>query len=122
MATGISSAAADTALAAIAAAYPWVKLHVGDPGSAGTANPATETTRKQASWNAASGNHIDNSGALTWTSIAGSEDATYATGWSASSAGTFGWSAPITAGAYTAGDTYNVAAGAIDLAFTNLAS
>jgi hypothetical protein len=24
----------------------WAKLHLGDPGSAGTANPAAETTRR----------------------------------------------------------------------------
>lgn len=122
MATGISSAAADVALAAIVAAYPWIKLHVGDPGADGTGNPATETTRKQATFNAASGNHVDNSGSISWTTIAGSEDATHATGWSASSAGTFGWSATITAAAYTAGDTVTVPAGDIDLAFSTLAS
>lgn len=122
MATGISSAAADTALNAITAAYPWIKLHTGDPGSAGTANAATETTRKQVTWASASGNHIDNSATVTWTNISGSQDATHVTGWSASTAGTFGWSGTITANAYTAGDTYTIAIGDIDLAFSTLAS
>ena len=122
MATGISSAAADTALGAITAAYPWIKLHTGDPGSAGTSNAATETTRKQVTWASASGNAVSNSGAVTWTNIAGSQDATHVTGWTASTAGTFGWSGTITANAYTAGDTYTIAIGDIDLAVSTLAS
>lgn len=122
MATGISSAAAATALDAIAAAYPWMKLHIGDPGSAGTSNAATETTRKQVTWAAASGNTLSNSAVVTWTNISGSQDATHATFWTASTNGTFGFSATITANAYTAGDTFNVAIGDIDLAFSTLAS
>lgn len=118
MATGFGSAGANTALDALAAAYPWIKLHIGDPGANGTANPATETTRKQASWNSSSGGSVSNSGALTWTSISGSEDATHFTAWSASSAGTFGFSGTITANAYTAGDTYTIASGALTASVT----
>lgn len=109
MAEGFGSAGANTALDALAAAYPWVKLHIGAPGSAGTSNPATETTRKQVTWAAASAGSVANSVAVTWTSIAGSEDATHFSCWTASSAGTFGFSGTITANAYTAGDTYTIA-------------
>lgn len=118
MAEGFGSAGANTALDALVAAYPWIKLHTGAPGSAGTSNAATETTRKQASWNAASGGSVSNSGALTWTNIAGSQDATHFTAWTASSGGTFGFSGTITANAYTAGDNYSVAAGALTASVT----
>lgn len=118
MTTGLGSAGANTGLDAIAAAYPWIKLHIGDPGAAGTANAATETTRKQATWAAASGGSVANSAQLQWTSIAGSQDATHFSAWTASTAGTFGFSGTITANGYTAGDTYTVAIGALTASFT----
>lgn len=92
----------------------FMQLHVGDPGAAGTSNVATETTRQNvlASWGTPSGGVVANDAAITWTSIAGSQDATHFSLWSASSAGTFKGSGTITANAYTAGDTYNVAIGA----------
>ena len=42
-----------------------VKLHIGDPGEDGTANPAAETTTKSVAFGAASGGTATNSGALT---------------------------------------------------------
>ena len=39
----------------------WLQLHVGDPGAAGTANPAAETTRQQVTLNSASGGSATNS-------------------------------------------------------------
>lgn len=118
MATGASAAGANTMLDALAAAFPWVKLHTGDPGAAGTSNAATETTRKQATWAAASGGSVANSAILSWTNIAGSQDASHFSAWSASSGGTFGFSGTITANAYTAGDTYSVAVGALTSSLT----
>lgn len=118
MAVGLGSAGANTALDALGAAYSWIKLHTGDPGSAGTTNAATETTRKQATWGAASGGTMSNTNALTWTSIAGSQDATHFTAWTASTNGTFGFSGTITANGYTAGDTYTVAIGDLDVSLT----
>lgn len=118
MADGLGPAGANTALDAIVAAYPWIKLHTGAPGSAATANAATETTRKQATFAAASGGSVASNGALSWTNIAGSQDATDFSAWTASSAGTFGFSGVITANAYTAGDTYSVASGGLTASFT----
>lgn len=118
MATGLSAAGANSGLDAIAAAFPWIKLHTADPGAAATTAAATETTRKQATWAAASSGSVANSALLTWTSIAGSQDATHFSAWSASSAGTFGFSGTITANAYTAGDIYEVAIGGVAASFT----
>jgi hypothetical protein len=116
--TGFGSAGANAALDAVGAAYPWIKLHTGDPGAAGTANAATETTRKQATWAAAAAGVLANSAGLQWTAIAGSQDATHFSAWSASTAGTFGFSGTITANGYTAGDTYDVAAAALTASLT----
>lgn len=118
MAEGFGTPGANTALDALVAAYPWIKMHVGAPGSAGTANPATETTRKQASWAAASGGATSNSGALTWTAVAGSEDFTHFTAWTASTNGNFGFSGTVTANAVTAGDTFTIATGDLDVSVT----
>jgi hypothetical protein len=110
MATGLGSAGANTGLDAVAGAYTWVKLHVGDPGTA--------ATRKQATWTAASSGAISNNGALTWTNVAGSEDFTHFTVWTASTAGTFGFSGTVTANAVTAGDTFTIATGDLDVSLT----
>lgn len=119
MATGFGPSGAGTALDALVAAYQWVKLHVGDPGAAGTANPASETTRKQTAWNATgSDGVVETSGAISWTNISGSEDSTAFTVWTASSAGNFGFSGAVTANSYVAGDTLSVAAGAITASVT----
>ena len=118
MATGLGSAGANTALDALVAAYPWIKLHTGDPGAAGTSNAATETTRKQAAWSASSGGATSNSGVLTWSGVAGSEDYTHFTAWTASSGGSFGFSGTITANPVTAGDTLTIAAGDLDVSLT----
>lgn len=116
MATGLSSAAANTALDAALANYTWVKLHTGDPGSAGTSNAATETTRKQATWRASASGASSQSNALTWTTVAGSEDYTHFTVWTASTAGSFGFSGVLTANPVTAGDTFTIAIDDLDVA------
>lgn len=113
MAEGLSVAAANAALDTVAAAYPWIKPHIGAPGPNGTSNAATETTRKQASWAAASGGAIATSAQLQWTNVAGSEDWTNFSAWSASSGGTFGYSGDITANPLVAGDTLTIATGGL---------
>jgi hypothetical protein len=124
MAEGISSYTATAVLNAIgnntsfAVATAYLQLHTGAPGSAGTANVATETTRKAVSFGVASAGAIANDVAVTWTGIAGSQDATHWSLFDASSAGNFLGSGTITASAYTAGDTLTFAIGDIDLAFT----
>lgn len=118
MAEGWGPTAANSALNTLVAAYPWVKLHTAAPGSAGTSNAATETTRKQVTWGSASGGAVSSSAQIQWTNVAGSEDFTHATFWTASTAGTFGFSGTVTSSAVTAGDTYTVASGDVDVAVT----
>jgi hypothetical protein len=100
----------------------WIKLHVGDPGAAGTLNAATETTRKQASFAAASSGSMATDAALTWTAVAGTEDYTHYSSWSASSGGTFQFSGTITANAVTAGDDFNIASGGLTFTLTTVAA
>lgn len=118
MATGWGPAGAATALDAAKAVYVWIQAHVGDPGAAGTANPAAETTRQQVTWGTVTNGAMSNSATLTWTNVAGSEDWTHFTAHSASTAGNFGWSGTITANPVAVGDTLTFAAGALTTSVT----
>jgi hypothetical protein len=124
MATGLSSYLANKWLDALGNATsfsvstPYVKLHIGDPSSAGTANPATETTRKLASFAVAASGALASDADISWTNIAGSEDATHFTCWDALTAGNFLFSGTITANPYTAGDTYTISAGQLAVSLT----
>lgn len=96
----------------------YIQLHTADPGAAGTTSVATETTRKAVSFGAASSGAISNDADISWTNIAGSQDATHFSLWDASTAGNFLGSGTITANAYTAGDTYTIPTGDLDLSLT----
>lgn len=114
MAEGWGPTAGNAALTTATTTYRFVQLAIGAPGAAGTANPAAETTRKEVtSWGTATGGSRASSVALTWTSIAGSQDATHFTAWDALTTGTFGYSGTVTANPYTAGDTLTIASGAL---------
>jgi uncharacterized membrane protein YgdD (TMEM256/DUF423 family) len=123
MATGFAPATANAILNALCRNTAWtqpaavyVKLHVGDPGAAATANPATETTRKTVTFGTtASGGAISNTAAITWTAVAGSEDYTHFSAWDASTAGNFLFSGTITANAVTTGDDFTIPIGDLDV-------
>src|SRR5690242_10331783 len=68
-----------------------VKLHTGDPGSAGTSNASAETTRKALTWSAASaGSKAITSTLPSWaTWSAGSETISHISVWDNISAGNF---------------------------------
>lgn len=117
MSVGLSATLANAMLAALASGYTWVKLHIGDPGPAGTANSALETARKQATWTTPAAGAMETSNALAWTAVAGSEDYTYYSLWSASTAGTFGHSGLVTADAVVAGNNFTVPIGGLDVTF-----
>lgn len=118
MAVGFSTAAANTHLDNQGTTYPWVKLHTGDPGGSGTANAATETTRKQATWASASSASKTTTADLVWTNVAGTEDYTHFSLWTASTAGSFGGSGTITANAVTAADTFTIPSGSLTLSLS----
>lgn len=93
-----------------APAAVYMKLHTGDPGENGTANAATETSRKEVQFGASSGGVISLSNSPQWTNISGSEDASHFSLWDDSAAGNCLGSGVLTANAYTAGDTLTVTA------------
>lgn len=117
MTVGLAAAVANAWLDTfrnVAAQYSaiYVKLHTGDPGSAGTANASAETTRKLAAFNAASGGSMALTSTLSWTSwSAGTETISHVSIWSASSGGTFYGSGALgSSKTVNNGDTFNLTA------------
>ena len=98
----------------------WVKLHIGDPGADGTGNPAAETTRKQATFgSAAATGSISNTAVVEWTNVSTTETYSHISLWTASTAGTFLGSDDLSAtAAVTAGDTFRIPVGDLDLTIT----
>lgn len=98
----------------------WVKLHTGDPGSAGTSNAATETTRQQATFgSAAASRAISNTAVIEWLNVSTTETYTWISLWTASTAGTFlGRDDLSSSAAVTAGDTFRIPIGDLDLTFS----
>lgn len=99
-----------------------VKLHIGDPGSAGTANPSAETTRKALTWGSASaGSKAITATLPSWLWAAGSETITHISVWDSTTAGNFLFSAALTVSkSVTNGDTLNLTA--LTFALTPLAA
>lgn len=85
-----------TAYAGQATVY--VKLHIGDPGEAGTTNAAAHTTRAAATFGAAAAGAISNDAAVTWTSMAAGETMSHISLWDAAgvAAGNCLWVGPLT--------------------------
>lgn len=130
MATGLAAATANSWLDALCRSVTYtepaafyVKLHTGDPGAAGANNAAGETTRQAVTFSAASGGAITNSAAVTWTSVSTSETYSHVSFWDASTAGTFlGSDGLAVSRAVTAGDTFEIAIGDLDLSITAIAA
>lgn len=124
MATGFSSTYSGYALDAIGNAgssftvsTPYIQLHTGDPGAAGTSNVAGNATRKLVSFGAASGGAIANDAAIEWTTgeVDTSEDYTHWSLWTAATDGTFVLSGTMTANAVVSGDEFSIPVGDLDL-------
>lgn len=123
MAVGLAGTVAQSMLNAFlnATAYTgpaslFIKLHIGDPGAAGTANPAANTTRQAASFGTATtGGVCSNDAAVTWTNVPNAEDYTHASVWDNVSAGTFQGSGTITANAVGVGDDFTLPIGDLDV-------
>ena len=98
-----------TAFAAPAGTY--VKLHTGDPGSAGASNLSSVTTRPAVTWTAASGGSKASTGTPSWAAWGGTpgEVVTHISVWDASTAGNFLFSAALSASkTVNTGDTLNL--------------
>lgn len=92
-----------------AAAGTYLQLHTGDPGEDGTANVASETTRKSLTWNAASGGSMATSAAASWTSVAATETLTHFSLWDASTSGNCLFAGALSASAsVVAGDNFDL--------------
>jgi hypothetical protein len=132
MATGIAVGEANKILDALCRSVAYVdpagfflKLHTADPGSAGTTAPAGETTRKAVTFSAASGGAITNSAAVTWTSVSTTETVSHWSAWDTvgPAGGTFLFSDNLTTPrALTAGDTFEIPIGDLDIDVTVLAA
>lgn len=100
MTVGLAAAAVNGWLdGTFATASCFVKLHTGDPGSAGaTAAAAGDTTRKNPTMAAASGGSKAMTGtAGPWTNVSTTETLSHISFWTLSAAGTFNGSAALTA-------------------------
>jgi hypothetical protein len=97
--------------------FTYIKMHVGDPGPNGTANPAAETRRMAVDWGAPSGAALVSVADTGLAAVAATEVWTHYSLWSNSTAGTFGHSGTISPKAVTAGDDVNVPAGSVSLTF-----
>jgi len=98
----------------------YVKLHLGDPTDAGTANPATETTRKSFTRVAAAAGATSNVLVTEWLSYSVAENLTHVSIWDASSGGNCWFvdeieDAPLLT---VIGQAVEIAAGQLDMAFT----
>lgn len=97
----------------------WAKLHVGDPGVAGTANPAINTQRQKPTWTTPALGATNNSVAITWASVPASETYTHLSLWTSASGGTLRGTDQLAAPApITAGNPFVVAIGDLLLQVT----
>lgn len=87
----------------------YVKLHIGDPGEAGTANAAGETARKSVTGAAAASGTFTSVNDLTWTSVASTETLSHISIWDDPTAGNCLWTGALSASkAVNAGDTFTI--------------
>lgn len=95
----------------------YVQLHTGDPGEDCTSNVATETTRQEATFSAASGGSAALASTVSWTDVAATETYSHFSLWDASTSGN-----PILYGALsssvsvTDGDNFDLTALTVSLA------
>lgn len=97
----------------------YVKLHVDDPGEDCTSNPATETTRVEATFGSASGGSVTNDAEVLWTDVAASETYSHFSIWDHPTAGNPLGSGALTAPkAVTAGEDARFDVGALTVTVT----
>lgn len=100
--------------ASLAVANRYAKLHTGDPGEDGTANAATETTRKSITGAAAVGNTFTSTNNLVWSTLPATETFSHISIWDHVSAGNCLWvGALVSPIAKSSGQTFTIAAGSL---------
>lgn len=125
MAEGASEAYANAALSAVvqgtpyAVPAPWVQFHIGPPGADGTANPAAETRRLDASGcfgvDPANGSVTNDAIIGPLATVAATEVWTHWTLWDDETAGTFWFSGVVSGGGVNAGDDVPINPGQLTL-------
>jgi hypothetical protein len=123
MPPGWTAASAEEILEDRAAQYPYIKVHTGDPGAAGTLNAAVETDRVLATWGPAAAAVDGRSWEIAWTvdlewlGVAATEPYTHVSGWSTAgpSGGVCGWTGQLTADPVVVGNDFRIPAGAYKL-------
>jgi hypothetical protein len=103
----------------------YVQLHTGDPGSAGTSNVSSNTTRVAITFAAAASGSMASNNTPSWATWAGTngEVVSHISIWSASTSGTFYLSAALTASkTMGTGDTLNLTSGSTTWAQSPLAA
>ena len=121
MAEGWIAAKANSVLDAALAAYPFMQLHTGAPGAAGTSNVATNSTRKDTTgkWAAASGGVAASNATIgPWASVPATETYTKCSFWTLASGGTCGLTGTITGGAVTSGNDFDIPSGSATATLT----
>lgn len=95
----------------------YVKLYVGDPGSAGTSNASVVTTRSQATYAAAASGAIAITGTSPSWNMTATETITHVAAWDASTSGNFLWSAQLSSSkSVVNGDTLTLTVLGVSLA------
>lgn len=130
MTPGISSTVSNNILNALndagswtAPTEVWIKLHLGDPGAAGSSNAASNTTRQSAVFGSASAGSATTTNTISWTSVSATESYSHISAWDASTGGAFLWSDALDATrGLTAGDTFTINAGDLDVSLGTVAS
>ena len=94
----------------------YVKLHTGDPGSAGTANASAVTTRSAVTHAAAASGALAVTGTLPSFNMTTTEALTHVSYWDASSGGNVLWTAALAVTKnVNNGDTFTLATSALSL-------
>ena len=94
---------------AYSASATYLKLHIGDPGEAGTANAAAETTRKTVAFGVAASGSKVSTATVSWTLVSTTETYSHWSLWDNVSAGNCLWYGALSANAaVTAGDTFEI--------------
>jgi hypothetical protein len=118
MAVGLLAPLANAMLAVVEAnSYVYIKMHVGDPGAAGTANPAPETTRKLVDWSVPAGGAMESVAEIEWPDLAAAQTWTHYSLWTAASGGTCGHTGTIAPRSWGVGDDAILPVGTVTMTY-----